>query len=85
MGRIVNERLGEQIETRIVESLDCTFKRHSVPLWESRFVVGQGFDSRPDFLVGRAEKTEDSKDFVDFGITREEGLAHGHFGENTAD
>lgn len=95
MGGVVYKSLLEEIDSIVVESLDCLLEILSVPLRERRLVVGQTADSGPDGLVRGTKQAvisgietqhspEDAEDLVNLRVTGEQRLAHGHLGKDTA-
>jgi hypothetical protein len=84
-GWIVDERLLKQIHAGRVDVLDGCGEIVLIPAGEGGLVVGQGGDTGPDLFGGRAENAEHSEELVDFGVSLEERLAGGHFGEDAAD
>jgi len=58
VGGVVDESLGEEVDTVLVEALDSLREVDGVPLRERRLVVRELADARPRVLVGGAKETE---------------------------
>jgi hypothetical protein len=89
-GRIVHQHALEEVQSVLAEHLDAIGVDHLVvllplPLGEAALEVWERLDTWPVSLGGSAQDAEDLEDFVDLGVTREEGLAGGHLGEDAAD
>ena len=84
---VVHEHALQQVQAVLTENLDAICVDHLVillplPLREAALEVWEGRHTRPVGFGRSAENAEDLEDLVDLGVTREEGLAGSHLGED---